>query len=41
VLHGNTVDGKAYGFAYDDVAKFASYVQDGQPSRFIVTLTPL
>ncbi|WP_116048462.1 beta-1,3-glucanase family protein [Amycolatopsis palatopharyngis] len=40
ILHSNTVDGRAYGFAYDDVAEFASYVQDTSPSRFTVTLTP-
>jgi hypothetical protein len=40
VLHENTVDGKAYGFAFDDVADFASYVQDTAPKSFTVTLTP-
>jgi hypothetical protein len=40
VLHENTVDGKAYGFAFDDVADFASYVQDTAPTSFTVTLTP-
>ncbi|SFB47730.1 Beta-1,3-glucanase [Amycolatopsis marina] len=40
IMHANTVDGRAYGFAYDDVAEYASYVQDGSPSRFTVTLTP-
>jgi hypothetical protein len=40
VLHENTQDGKAYGFAFDDVADFASYVQDLSPGSFTVTLTP-
>lgn len=40
VLHENTVDGKAYGFAFDDVAGFASYIQDTAPAAFTVTLTP-
>ncbi|GAA0541417.1 glycoside hydrolase family 64 protein [Saccharopolyspora thermophila] len=40
VMHANTEDGKAYGFAFDDVAGFASYIQDGAPSSITVTLTP-
>ncbi len=40
VIHNNTVDGKAYGFPFDDVNSFASYVQDGSPSGMTVTLTP-
>jgi hypothetical protein len=40
VMHANTEDGKAYGFAFDDVAGFASYVQDGAPTSITVTLTP-
>lgn len=40
VLHGNTVDGKAYGFAFDDVAGFAPYVSDGAPTSITLTLTP-
>lgn len=39
-MHANTVDGKAYGFAFDDVAGFASYVSDGAPSSVTLTLTP-
>lgn len=39
-MHANTVDGKAYGFAFDDVAGFASYVQDHSPSSVTLTLTP-
>lgn len=40
ILHENMVDGKAYGFAFDDVADFASYVQDHSPTAVTVTLTP-
>ncbi|WP_160050957.1 MULTISPECIES: glycoside hydrolase family 64 protein [unclassified Nocardiopsis] len=39
-LHANTEDGKAYGFAFDDVSDFASYVQDHAPVSLHVTLTP-
>lgn len=38
-MHDNTVDGKAYGFAFDDVGGFASYVEDNA-SEMTVTLTP-
>ncbi|WNV85827.1 beta-1,3-glucanase family protein [Umezawaea sp. Da 62-37] len=38
-MHLNTVDGNAYGFAFDDVASFASYVQDGAPTSITVSLT--
>jgi Beta-1,3-glucanase/Carbohydrate binding module (family 6) len=40
VLHANHVDGRAYGFAFDDVANFASFIQDTAPSSITVTLTP-
>lgn len=40
ILHENMVDGKAYGFAFDDVADFASYVQDHAPTSVTVTITP-
>ncbi|GAA4848161.1 glycoside hydrolase family 64 protein [Saccharopolyspora rosea] len=39
VMHANAEDGKAYGFAFDDVAGFASYIQDGAPKSITVTLT--
>ncbi|MET8014710.1 glycoside hydrolase family 64 protein [Streptomyces sp. NPDC005271] len=39
-LHAATVDGKAYGFAFDDVADFASYIQDTDPKAITLTLTP-
>jgi hypothetical protein len=38
VMHQNSVDGKAYGFAFDDVANFASFIQDTAPTGFTVTL---
>lgn len=40
VFHEHTEDGKAYGFAFDDVEDFASYVQDHGPSGLEITLTP-
>jgi Beta-1,3-glucanase len=39
VIHANTADGKAYGFPFDDVAGFASYIQDTAPSALTITLT--
>jgi hypothetical protein len=39
VIHANTVDGKAYGFPFDDVGDFASYVQDTAPTGLTLTLT--
>jgi hypothetical protein len=38
-VHAATVDGKAYGFAFDDVADFASYIQDTSPAALTLTLT--
>ncbi|GAA0660287.1 hypothetical protein GCM10009535_44700 [Streptomyces thermocarboxydovorans] len=38
-MHEATEDGKAYGFAFDDVADFASYVQDTAPTGLRLTLT--
>ncbi|MYR43641.1 glycoside hydrolase family 64 protein [Streptomyces sp. SID5910] len=38
-VHAVTEDGKAYGFAFDDVADFASYVQDTAPTGIRLTLT--
>ena len=40
ILHANTVDGRAYGFAFDDVCEFASYIQDTGPTAIRLTLTP-
>ncbi|CAL9345033.1 Glucan endo-1,3-beta-glucosidase [Streptomyces sp. enrichment culture] len=38
-MHAATEDGKAYGFAFDDVADFASYIQDTAPTGIRLTLT--
>ncbi|GAA1416500.1 glycoside hydrolase family 64 protein [Streptomyces thermospinosisporus] len=38
-MHEATEDGKAYGFAFDDVADFASYIQDTAPTGLRLTLT--
>jgi hypothetical protein len=38
-IHDQMVDGKAYGFPFDDVAGFASYVQDNAPTQCTLTLT--
>lgn len=40
-MHDATKDGKAYGFAFDDVASFASYIQDSGPTDWTITLTPM
>jgi hypothetical protein len=40
VMHANSADGKAYGFAFDDVVDFASYIQDTSPTSITLTLTP-
>lgn len=40
IIHAHSVDGRAYGFPFDDVAGFASYVQDTAPTDLTVTLTP-
>ncbi|MEU6183958.1 beta-1,3-glucanase family protein [Streptomyces coeruleorubidus] len=39
-MHAAAQDGKAYGFAFDDVADFASYIQDTAPTALRLTLTP-
>ncbi|QOV40679.1 glycosyl hydrolase [Streptomyces ferrugineus] len=39
-MHTATEDGRAYGFAFDDVADFASYIQDTAPTGITLTLTP-
>ncbi|GHH00048.1 glycosyl hydrolase [Streptomyces lanatus] len=39
-MHAASEDGKAYGFAFDDVAEFASYIQDTAPTGITLTLTP-
>ncbi|MBG0830857.1 sugar hydrolase [Planomonospora sp. ID67723] len=39
-LHAHSADGKAYGFAFDDVGHFESLVHDGSPRSAGITLTP-
>lgn len=39
-IHAQMVDGKAYGFAFDDVGAHESLVHDGNPQRAFVTLDP-
>jgi hypothetical protein len=39
-LHAHSVDGKAYGFAFDDVGHFESLVHDGSPRAAKITLAP-
>ncbi|MFE6743814.1 beta-1,3-glucanase family protein [Streptomyces tubercidicus] len=39
-MHAATKDGRAYGFAFDDVAGFASYIEDPAPKELTLTLTP-
>ncbi|MFH9676353.1 glycoside hydrolase family 64 protein [Streptomyces sp. NPDC017405] len=39
-VHAATLDGRAYGFAFDDVADYASYIQDTAPTGIRLTLTP-
>ena len=38
-MHANMVDGRAYGFAFDDVGAFESLVHDGDPRSAMITLT--
>ncbi|WP_435582567.1 beta-1,3-glucanase family protein [Amycolatopsis thermoflava] len=40
IMHTATTDGRAYGFAFDDVGGFASYIEDPAPRSCTVTLTP-
>jgi hypothetical protein len=37
-LHANMADGRAYGFAFDDVGGFASYIEDGAPSGVNISI---
>ena len=39
-MHSRSVDGKAYGFAFDDVGHFESLVHDGSPTSARITLAP-
>ena len=40
VIHANMTDGKAYAFAFDDVANFESLVNDGDPRSAGIILSP-
>ncbi|MFF0727310.1 beta-1,3-glucanase family protein [Streptomyces sp. NPDC004134] len=40
VMHEVSKDGRAYGFAFDDVSGFASYIEDRAPQQLTLTLTP-
>ncbi|MEU8651649.1 glycoside hydrolase family 64 protein [Streptomyces sp. NPDC048737] len=40
-IHAQTVDGKAYAFAFDDVGHHESLVHDGSPLQAYLTLDPL
>jgi hypothetical protein len=40
IIHANMVDGKAYGFAYDDVGHFESLVNDGDPQQAGIIMSP-
>ncbi|MGK5684337.1 beta-1,3-glucanase family protein [Actinoplanes sp. URMC 104] len=40
IIHANMADGKAYGFAYDDVGGFESLVNDGDPQQAGIIMSP-
>jgi hypothetical protein len=40
LIHENMIDGKAYGFAYDDVGHFESLVNAGDPRLASIVLSP-
>jgi hypothetical protein len=40
ILHEHMVDGRAYGFPFDDVAEKASYIEDPAPRQIWIRLTP-
>jgi hypothetical protein len=39
LIHAQMLDGKAYGFAFDDVGAHESLVHDGNPQQAFITLT--
>jgi hypothetical protein len=39
IMHAHMTDGRAYGFPFDDVGGFASYIEDGAPTALHLTLT--
>jgi hypothetical protein len=40
IVHSNMVDGRAYGFPFDDVGHFESLVHEADPSSATITLSP-
>ncbi len=40
LIHAQMVDGKAYGFAFDDVGAHEALVHDGNPQQAFITLDP-
>jgi hypothetical protein len=40
IMHANMIDGRAYGFAFDDVGGFESLVHDSNPRSAGVTIAP-
>lgn len=41
VIHQYSINGKAYGFPYDDNGGYSSFIADGQPRAFTVTIEHL
>lgn len=41
IIHAQMVDGKAYGFPFDDVGHHESLVHDGNPQAASLILDPL
>ena len=37
-MHDNAYDGKAYGFPYDDVGGYSSYISHSNPKYMIVAI---
>ena len=40
-IHNHMVDGRAYGFPFDDVGGFESLVHDGKPRAAGIVVTPI
>lgn len=40
-IHQNSINGKAYGFPYDDNGGYSSFIADGSPRTFTVTIEHL
>ncbi len=41
VIHKSSIGGKGYGFPYDDNGGFSSFIADGQPRAFTITIEHL